>query len=203
MRKLVKNFITENPILATGLGICPIIFAGVSLRLGLLTSVIFLVCAVVSAAVCNLFGKNFPRFLRYVLIFVTNVVLLIILRQLSLQIAPYLTERLGVFLILISVNWMILSIANIAHEQTLKESLFLGFKVGFLFAFVMMVVAFIRQFIATGSVLNVDIFNRYGVYIPAAALPFAGFLTLGLLAATANFIWQKLKTKEDKEGYHD
>lgn len=203
MRKIVKNIITENPILATGLGVCPIIFAGISLRLGLFTSVLFLACAVASAIACNLLGKDLPRFLRVAIMFAANGIVLIILRQISVHILPDLTDALGVFLILISVNWLILSMATVAHQQSLKESIFLGLKVGGLFAFVIMIVAVIRQFIATGSVLNIDIFNQHGVYIPAATLPFAGFLTLGIIAAIANYISRKFKTEDDEEAYDD
>ena len=197
MRNVIKRAVTENPILVTGVGICPIIFAGVSLRLGLFTSALFLVCAVVSAIVCKLAGKNFPKFMRIVIIFAVNGIVLLILRQISVRVFTDLTDSLGVFLILLSVNWLIFSLASIAHRLSLKEAILLGLKTGGLFAVVMMIVSVLRQFIATGSILNLDIFHTGGIFIPAAALPFAGFLILGLVAALANFISQKLKTADE------
>ena len=142
-----------------------------------------------------------PCFIVVIATFVTIV---------DLSMAAYLPDLhriLGVFVPLIVVNCIILARAEaFAYKNGVVDSIADGLGMGLGFTLAVIILAIIREPIATGKILYAKDFGFEGIgLIPvkfAAALidkPVGGFMTLGFVLASINGITSRRK-KADRAG---
>jgi electron transport complex protein RnfE len=155
-----KGIFKENPIFVFLLGMCPALAVTstfeTALGMGLL--VIFVLTS--SNIVVSLIRKFIPSDVRtpsYIVVIATFVT---IVRMFTERYAPALYDSLGIFIPLIVVNCLILGRAEaFASKNNVFDSMLDGLGMGSGFGFALLVIGFLREILATGTI-------SYGVYLP-------------------------------------
>lgn len=201
MKEFTKGLIRENPNLVMLLGMCPTLavttMAVNGLGMGLATTFV-LVC---SNLVISLLKKVIPDTVRlpsFIVIIAGFVTFVSIMLDSFL---PSLSEALGVFLSLITVNCIILGRAEMfASKNKVIPSVLDGLGMGLGFTGSLIVVGAIRELLGTGKVFGIqiapDIIEPMTIFI----LPAGGFFTLGCVIAILGVITRKKPKKISCEG---
>ena len=179
----VENAITNNIVLAQGIGLCPIIAAGVTLKNGVALTVCTAIVMLPLSLLIPLFGSRIPKWLRPAL-YVVLASLLLVGAAFGLQhyISSELYARLYLYIPLLAVNMLyyrntgIIGVSSVFN--TIVDSL--GSTVGF--GLVICLISALREMAIYDTLWDVPL--GYTVDLPEAASPFAAFILLGFLAAT-------------------
>ncbi len=193
----VNGIVNENPIFRLVLGMCPTIAVTTSLMnaVGMGGAATFvLICSNVLISLLRNFIPDkvrIPCFVVVIAMFVTVV-------QLLLQaFIPALNASLGIFIPLIVVNCIILARAEaFASKNGVVASAVDGLGMGIGFTLALMMIAFVRELIGSGSLFGVRVFGEGYPDVLMFILAPGGFLVLGLLLALVN----KLLAKKEKGG---
>lgn len=188
------GLITENPTFVQLLGMCPTLAVTTSLQNGLgmgLSATAVLIC---SNLLISLLRKIIPdkvRIAGYIVIIAAFVTLIEMCLNAFL---PDLAESLGLFIPLIVVNCIILARAeSFASKNNPFLSAVDGLGMGLGFTGALCIISAIREFLGAGSIGG---FKIYGAHVtPAAIMIMApgGFIVLGLLVGTINYIITRKK----------
>ena len=189
----------ENPILVSLLGLCPIIPATTSIMNALTMSNI-----IISAI-----RKIVPNEIR-IPIYIVIIASLVTCIDLLLQAyTPSLSESLGVFIPLITVNCIILGRAEaFASKHSVVDSMLdaLGVSIGF--AFACLIIAFFRELIGTGGFTLSNPFDSSQTvsWLPlkdyawsAMTGGIGGFMTFGFVLGVYNTINILINSKKEKK----
>lgn len=193
----MNGIITENPTFMQLLGMCPTLAVTTSLKNGLgmgLSATAVLIC---SNLLISLLRKIIPdkvRIAAYIVIIAAFVTVV----DMSLNaFLPDLATSLGVFIPLIVVNCIILARAEaFASKNNPLLSAVDGLGMGLGFTLALCIISSIREILGNGSIWDIAL---YGTHIqPATIIIMApgGFIVLGLLIGTINFITKKIKKGE-------
>ncbi len=185
----VNGVLNENPIFRLMLGLCPTIAVTTSLvnAVGMGGAATFvLICSNVLISMLRNFipaKVRIPCFIVIIAMFVTVV-------QMLLQAyIPSLNESLGIFIPLIVVNCVILARAeSFASKNGVLASAVDGIGMGIGFTLALMMIAFVRELLGSGSLFGVDVFGAGYPDVLLFVLAPGGFLVLGLLLALVNKI---------------
>ena len=194
-----NGLFTENPTFMQLLGMCPTLAVTTSLQNGLgmgLSATAVLIC---SNLLISLLRKIIPdkvRIAAYIVIIAAFVTLI----DMSLQaFMPDLASSLGLFIPLIVVNCIILARAEaFASKNGPWHSAVDGFGMGLGFTGALCIISAIREILGAGTIWGITL---YGTHVqPATIMIMApgGFIVLGLLIGTINFIVKKTKKGADK-----
>lgn len=197
MSVLKNGLLTENPTFVQLLGMCPTLAVTTSLQNGLgmgLSATAVLIC---SNFLISLLRKIIPdkvRIAAYIVIIAAFVTLI----QMCLNaFLPDLASSLGLFIPLIVVNCIILARAEaFASKNSPILSAVDGLGMGLGFTGALCIISAVREFLGAGSIWGVTL---YGTHIqPASIMIMApgGFIVLGLLVGTINFIVSRKKKGE-------
>jgi len=212
--EFAKGLFAQNPIFVIVLGLCPTLAVSVSIEIaigmGAAASFVLLASNIVIAALMALFGKilspgmlaqvkkiRIPIYIVIIASFVTIVDLLMN------GFAPALYAKLGLYVPLIVVNCIILARAEAyAYKNGVLNSAADGLGMGVGFTLALIILATIREPIATGKILAAADFGFAGIKLfPAkfaAALiekPVGGFMTLGFVLAAINGVTMRRQGK--------
>ncbi|MBR0365753.1 MAG: electron transport complex subunit E [Clostridia bacterium] len=193
----LNGLITENPTFMQLLGMCPTLAVTTSLQNGVgmgLSATAVLIC---SNFLISLLRKIIPdkvRIAAYIVIIAAFVTMI----EMSLNaFLPDLASSLGLFIPLIVVNCIVLARAEaFASKNNPVLSAIDGLGMGLGFTGALCIISAIREFLGAGTVWGITI---YGAHIkPASIMIMApgGFIVLGLLVGTINFIVSKTKKGE-------
>ena len=213
-KQLSEGLITNNPVLVQQIGLCATmaisttLFNGIGMGLSVL--IILTCCNIVVSAI----RKIIPQQVRLA-IFVVVIAGFVTIVDLLLQaFIPALSESLGVFIPLIVVNCIIIGRAEAFSS---KENVFLSFRDGVFqglgYIAVLVLMCLFRELLGSGtfgggllngatSFITMDGTGAGIRIIPegfgagALVLPFGGFLTLGLLMATMQYMLRKSEEKK-------
>ncbi len=184
----VENTLTNNIVLAQGMGLCPIIAAGISLKSGVALTVCTAVTLLPLGVIAPLVGQRLPKWLRPA-IYVLFASLLLVGAAFLLEnyISPELYAHLYLFLPLLAVNTVYVRNIDRAAAVTPMESVAetLGSTVGF--GIVICLISLLREMAITGTIWDQP--HGYTVYLPEAASPFTAFILVGFLASLLQ--WSK------------
>lgn len=194
LKAFTSGIIRENPLFISLLGLCPVLVSTTSINNALGMSVAVLIVLFFSNLFVSLIRKLVPSDVRvpvYIIIIASFVTIVDLLFQAYL---PSLSQSLGVFIPLITVNCIILGRAEaFASKNNVGKSVLdaLGMSIGFGFA--CLLIAFFRELLATGGFTIVNPFTNkvVGSWLPleSIAMPLfgqnaGGFIIFGLVLGT-------------------
>ena len=187
----VENAITNNIVLAQGIGLCPIIAAGVTLKNGVALTVCTAIVMLPLSLLIPLFGNRIPKWLRPAL-YVVLASLLLVGAAFGLQryISSELYARLYLYIPLLAVNMLYYRNTGIIGASSVLNTIVdsLGSTVGF--GLVICLISALREMAISDTLWDVPL--GYTVDLPEAASPFAAFILLGFLAATLQWTRQRI-----------
>ena len=189
----------ENPILVSLLGLCPIIPATTSIMNALTMSVAVLFVLFFSNIIISAIRKIVPNEIR-IPIYIVIIASLVTCIDLLLQAyTPSLSESLGVFIPLITVNCIILGRAEAyASKNPVIPSIFDAIGMGLGFTVALFLIGAFREVIGAGQILGMQVMPAS--YKPASIMILApgAFFTLGGLVTFLNYRKIK-KAKKNNE----
>lgn len=185
---LTRGIIKENPIFVLMLGMCPTLGVTTSaangMGMGLATAFVLVLSNVVISLVSNLIPDKvrIPSFIVIIAAFVTVV---------DMSMAAYIPSlhaSLGIFIPLIVVNCIVLGRAEaFASKNKVFPSILDGLGMGIGFTISLTLLGSLREFLGSGKIFNITIFNEnYGMIIFVLAP--GAFLALAYLLAFVNHL---------------
>lgn len=183
-----KGFFKENAVFVLLLGMCPTLGVTSSaengLGMGLATTFVLIMSNIVISLVAGLIPDKvrIPSFIVIIATFVTIV-------QLCMEAyMPALFKSLGLFIPLIVVNCIVLGRAEaFASKNGIFKSILDGAGMGLGFTMALTMLGALREFLGTGKIFSLPIFNEsYGMLLFVLAP--GAFIALGYLIAFINHL---------------
>lgn len=183
-----KGFFKENAVFVLLLGMCPTLGVTSSavngLGMGLATTFVLIMSNIVISLVAGFIPDKvrIPSFIVIIATFVTIV-------QLCMEAyTPALFNSLGLFIPLIVVNCIVLGRAEaFASKNGIFKSILDGAGMGLGFTMALTMLGTLREFLGTGKIFNLPIFNEsYGMLLFVLAP--GAFIALGYLIAFINHL---------------
>ncbi len=196
MKEFTKGLLKENPSLVMLLGMCPTLavttMAQNGLGMGLATTFV-LVCSNLVISLLRRFIPDTVRLPCFIVIIAGFVTFVSIMLDSFL---PELSEALGVFLSLITVNCIILGRAEMfACKNKVIPSILDGLGMGLGFTMSLIVVGSVRELMGTGKIFGFEIMPDFIEPMTIFILPAGGFFTLGCIIAILGVITKKKPKK--------
>ena len=193
----INGVINENPLFRLVLGTCPTIAVTTSLTnaVGMGAAATFvLICSNILISILRNFIPDKVRIPCYIVVIAMFVTVVQMILKAYL---PALDESLGIFIPLIVVNCIILARAeSFAAKNGVAASAVDGIGMGIGFTLALMMIAFVRELLGSGSLFGVSVFpSDYPDALLFILAP-GGFLVFGLMLALVNRL---LSGKKDKE----
>lgn len=188
--KIIKNGLTvENPTFVQLLGMCPTLAVTTSLinAIGMGLSATFVL--VFSNLVISLVRKFIPNKIRIASFIVIIAAFVSVIEMLLKAYLPAISDALGLFIPLITVNCIILARAeSFASKNKPLPSVCDGLGMGLGFTLGISILASVREILGAGTILGISIFGSG--FNPALIfiLPPGAFLALGIILAVYNMI---------------
>lgn len=196
-KMFLEGIITNNPIFVMVLGMCSVIAMSNTLMNSILLGLATMVILILSNIFISLLGKMIPNKVRipcYIIIISTLVTLVDMPLRAYI---PGLYAEIGRFIQLIAVNCIIFARAEVfAASNKIRWSALDGLTMGLGFFIAIVLLGFLREIIGAGTILGYKIipsFEGIGVFQLAAG----GFIMLGLLMALFNYVYDKVKTRNE------
>lgn len=188
--KIIKNGLTvENPTFVQLLGMCPTLAVTTSLinAIGMGLSATFVL--VFSNLVISLVRKFIPNKIRIASFIVIIAAFVSVIEMLLKAYLPAISDALGLFIPLITVNCIILARAeSFASKNKPIPSVCDGLGMGLGFTLGISILASVREILGAGTILRISLFGSG--FNPALIfiLPPGAFLALGIILAVYNMI---------------
>lgn len=189
--ELSKGLLTENPIFAMLLGMCPTLGVTSSaingLGMGLASMAVLLGSNIVVSLVKNVIPEK-VRIPSYIVIIASFVTIIDLTMQ---AFVPLLHAQLGIFIPLIVVNCLILGRAEAyASKNSIVPAVVdaVGMGVGFTYALTLL--GAIREILGSGAIFGAQILPESS-NILIFVMPPGAFLALGFLIAAVNVFTRK------------
>ncbi len=190
---IFKNGITtENPTFIQLLGMCPTLAVTTSLvnAIGMGLSATFVL--MFSNLVISLIRNFIPNKIRIASYIVVIAAFVSIIEMLLKAFLPSISDALGLFIPLITVNCIILARAeSFASKNKPVPSVFDGLGMGLGFTLGLSVLGSVREILGNGSILGISLFGEGFQPALIFILPPGAFLALGIILAIYNMIKDK------------
>jgi Na+-transporting NADH:ubiquinone oxidoreductase subunit D len=181
---ILKNGISEqNPIVITVLGICSSLAVTnrVENAIAMGIGVTFVIMA--SSTLVSLLRNLIPPKVRMVAYMVIISVFTISVQMFLQGFFPTIAASLGAYTGLIITNCIVMGRAEaFAIKNPVRYSVVDGFANGMGYTFVLILVSIVRELLASGSILGIDIFGPNWVDWVVMAIAPGGFFVLGMFA---------------------
>lgn len=205
LNEFKKGLWAESPVFVLLIGMCPAMVAStaVSNAIGMGIAATFVLLG--SNLFVSLLRKTIPDKIRIPCFIVVIATFVTIVDLVMAAYLPDLHKVLGVFVPLIVVNCIILARAEAyAYKNTVLNSLMDGLGMGIGFTLALIILATIREPIATGRILSAPDFGYGGLLLfpvkfaaGLVAQPVGGFMTLGFVLAAINGLSNRKKKRAD------
>jgi Na+-transporting NADH:ubiquinone oxidoreductase subunit D len=182
--------ISNNPITRQVLGICSALAVTVKVDKAIVMALALTVVLAMSNTIISMLRKKIPSNIR-IIVQLTIIATLVIMADQLLKAFLYdISKQLSVFVGLIITNCIVMGRAEaFAMQNTPKNSLIDGIANGVGYGGVLIIVAVIREFFGSGSILNINILpssifvENGGWYVNNGLMLLApgAFIVLGLL----------------------
>lgn len=195
---LTNGIFKQNPILVMLLGLCPVIPATTSIMNAVTMFVAVLFVLFFSNLIISLLKKIIPNEIRIPIYIVIIASLVTVIDLLLQAFTPDLSDTLGVFIPLITVNCIILGRAEaFASKNSVGDSVLDAIGMACGFGLACLIIAIVREFVGTGGF---TFFNPFDTDMKVVWTPLAkfawpvmvqgigGFLTFGLVVGIFNTI---------------
>lgn len=195
---VLSGIFGSNPLLVMTLGLCPVVPATTSVMNALTMFVAVLFVLFFSNLIISLLKSVIPNEIR-IPVYIVIIASLVTVFDLLLQAyAPDLSESLGVFIPLITVNCIILGRAEaFASKNKVGDSILDAIGMACGFGLACLVIAIVREFFGTGGFTISNPFNAEqsaswlplkDFAIPVFTQNVGGFLVFGLIIGIFNYI---------------
>lgn len=185
----LKGIWDENPVLASLLGLCPVLAVTVSaengLTMGLATGFVLLCSSTIVSLIRSLIPKQ-VRIASYIVIIATFVT---VVDRFLAAYFPANSKALGAYIPLIVVNCLILGRQEaFSSKNNLGRSLLdsIGMSLGFIM--VLVILGSIREILGSGTFFNIAVTGGFIKPWMVMILPPGAFFGLGILIAMVNLI---------------
>ena len=191
--KILSNgLFSENPTFIQLLGMCPTLAVTTSLinAVGMGLSATFVL--IFSNLVISLLRKFIPEKIRIASYIVIIAAFVSVIEMLLKAYLPALSDALGLFIPLITVNCIILARAeSFASKNKPIPSIFDGIGMGLGFTLGLSVLGAVREILGAGTLLGYSLFGANFKPALIFILPPGAFLALGVILAIYNIIKDK------------
>jgi len=164
--KLLTNPLNENnPITVQVLGICSALAVTVKLKPAFVMSLSVIVVLTFSNLIISLIRKGIPNRIRIIVQLVIIASLVILVDQVLKAFVYDVSKQLSVYVGLIITNCIIMGRLE-AFAMTNKpwDSFLDGIGNGFGYAWILIVVAFFREFLGSGTIWGYPVLEKLGAY---------------------------------------
>ncbi|MHC4289599.1 MAG: electron transport complex subunit RsxE [Planctomycetota bacterium] len=191
-KTFTAGFWDNNPVLRLLLGMCPVLAVTAAVKpaltMGLSVIFVLLFSNIVVSSIRGLL-KPHVRILMFTLTIATAVTI----ADLALKaFQPEMSAALGPFIPLIIVNCIIIGRAEAcASKNGLLVSIVDALSMGGGFTITLVVLAAIREVLATGKIFEIEVMPHSFTPWAAMGMPVGAFITLGLMLAAVNIISKK------------
>jgi electron transport complex protein RnfE len=203
--RIFKNGIfDENPTFRLLLGMCPTLAVSTAVVNGIGMGVAATAVLIGSNVIISLLRRIIPKEVRIPAFVVVIATFVTIVDKMMDSTTPDLHKVLGIFIPLIVVNCIILARAEaFASKRPIMHSFIDGLGMGLGFTLALSLLATIREFLGTGTLLvaqdfgfpGIGIFPKdYGALL--MILPPGAFLSLGLLLGGINWLISRKGAKK-------
>ncbi len=192
IKVLTNGLITENPTFIQLLGMCPTLAVTTSLvnAVGMGLSATFVL--IFSNLVISLIRKFIPDKIRIASYIVVIAAFVSIIEMLLKAYLPSISDALGLFIPLITVNCIILARAeSFASKNKPVPSMFDGLGMGLGFTLGLAILGSVREILGAGTLLGFSLFGAGFQPALIFILPPGAFLALGVILAIYNMIKDK------------
>ena len=186
----IKPLIDNNPITRQVLGICSALAVTVKVEQALVMTLALTFVLTMSNTIISLLRKRIPSNVRIIVQLTVIATLVIMTDQLLKAFLFDISKQLSVFVGLIITNCIVMGRAEaFAMQNSPKDSLLDGLGNGIGYGVVLIIVAIIREFLGSGSIMNVNLLpasmyvENGGWYVDNGLMLLApgAFIVLGLL----------------------
>ena len=165
-RKLITNAIgKDNPITIQVLGICSALAVTAKLEPAIVMSISVLFVMGVGNVVISLLRNTIPQRIRIIVQLVVIASLVILVDQVLKAFAYDVSKQLSVFVGLIITNCIIMGrFEAFAMGNKVWPSLLDGIGNAFGYGIILIIVAFFRELLGSGTILGWKVFETIGLY---------------------------------------
>ena len=178
----VENAVTNNIVLFQGMGLCPVIAAGVTLKNGVVLTACTAAVLLPLSVLFSIWGNRLSKWLRpAVYVLLASLLLVGAAYLLETRISPELYAKLYLFIPLMGVNLLYTRSMDFVVRAPLAETTMdaLGSAVGF--GAVICLISALREMAISNTLWDRPL--HFTVDLPEAASPFAAFILLGFMSA--------------------
>ena len=185
----VDGLLRDNTVLSAGMVISPIIICGNNLQNAVALIYAFSIITLFSVALASFVPQKLPYAAKIIAYAIISSAIFIPVKILTEQIYPQCSESIGIYFPLLAVNSLIVYQTEVRFFKMRKLKMISSLVFYILgFDFVILLVGFIRELLAYGTIYN-HVVNMDSI-ISGIGAPFGGFIVLGLLCG----IFRKLRT---------
>ncbi|MBQ9426392.1 MAG: NADH:ubiquinone reductase (Na(+)-transporting) subunit D [Paludibacteraceae bacterium] len=148
----------NNPVIVQVLGICSALAVTVQLKPALVMGISVTIIVALSNVVVSLIRKSIPMRIRIIIQLVVVAALVTIVSEVLKAFAYDVAMQLSVYLGLIITNCILMGrLEAFAMTNNVKDSLMDGLGNGFGYAWILVVVAFVRELLGAGTLLGYQV----------------------------------------------
>lgn len=202
---LFRPIFDNNPIGLQILGICSALAVTTRLQTALVMSAAVIFVVACSSAAISLIRREIPDSIRIIVQMTIIASLVIVVDQFIQAFLPQASKQLSVFVGLIITNCIVLGRAEaFAMKNPVGMSFLDGIGNGLGYSLVLLLVAFLRELLGSGTLLGIEIFRlsqNGGWYLSNGLmlLPPSAFFIIGLLIWALRS-WKPQQVEKDEFG---
>ena len=155
-----------NPISVLVLGICSSLAVTVELKGACVMGLSVMIVTAMSSLICSLLRNTIPNRIRIIVQLVVVALMVILVDQVLKAYAYSVSKTLSVYIGLIITNCIVMGrIEAFALGNKPFASFMDGLGNGIGYALILIIVAFFRELLGSGTLFGFDVLNRFG-YVP-------------------------------------
>ena len=152
-----------NPISVLVLGICSSLAVTVELKGACVMGLSVMIVTAMSSLICSLLRNTIPNRIRIIVQLVVVALMVILVDQVLKAYAYQVSKTLSVYIGLIITNCIVMGrIEAYALGNKPFASLMDGLGNGIGYALILIIVAFFRELLGSGTLFGFDVLNRFG-----------------------------------------
>ena len=165
MKYLTGPFSANNPVIVQILGICSALAVTVQVKPALVMSLSVMVVTAFSNLVMSLLRKGIPSRIRIIVQLVVIAALVILVDQVLKAFVYDVSKQLSVYVGLIITNCIVMGrVEAFALQNKPWDSFLDGIGNGAGYGLILVIVAFFRELLGSGSLFGYPIFEKLGLY---------------------------------------
>ncbi len=191
-----EGTVKNNPVFFQLIGLCPVLAITISVKNAFVMGIAFTLVITFSNFIISLFKKLISAQTKLIIYLIVISVFVSIVDMLLKVYLPTVSRSLGVFVPLIAVNCIIISrLDNFAIKKNAFLSMVDGISMGVGFSIALIVVAFVRMILGTGTIFGYNIFGSNYKPVLLMLSPAGAFFTFGMILALIQWIVNKKEAK--------